>query len=111
VTDAPPELESRTLVLLKRPRDAPASSDEELQRIQAQHLGHLRAMREHGALVAAGPFSDQPDETLRGLCLYRTDLEETRRLAQSDPSVRAGRLEVEVLTWWFATGSVRFSAE
>ena len=45
-------------------------------------------MTEQGHLVLAGPFSDQPDETLRGFCLYRTDLEETRRLAEADPSVQ-----------------------
>jgi uncharacterized protein len=111
VTDAPPELESRTLVLLKRPRDAPSLSDEELDRIQEQHLGHLEAMRERGALVAAGPFSDQPDESLRGMCLYRTGLEETLELARSDPAVHARRLDVDVLTWWFAAGAVTFAAE
>ena len=111
MTQAPPELESRTLVLLKRPREAPAFSDEQREGVQAQHLGHLRAMRERGSLVAGGPFSDQPDETLRGLCLYRTGLEETRALAESDPAVHAGRLEVDVLTWWFPAGTVSFAAE
>jgi hypothetical protein len=29
-------------------------------------------MRHAGHLVLAGPFSDQPDDSLRGLCIYRT---------------------------------------
>jgi hypothetical protein len=97
-----------TLVLLKRPPDAPDLSEGRLDEIQAQHLAHLRQMGERGAMVAAGPFDDQPDESLRGMCLYRTDLEETRRLCQQDPAVRARRLAVDVLTWWFPVGTVRY---
>jgi uncharacterized protein YciI len=63
-------------------------------------------MTEQGHLVVAGPFSDQPDETLRGFCLYRTDLEETRRLAESDPSVQAGRMAVDVMAWWTVPGTL-----
>ena len=63
-------------------------------------------MREQGHLLLAGPFSDQADETLRGFCLYRTSVEETRRLAESDPSVRAGRMAVDVMGWWTARGAL-----
>ena len=41
---------------------------------------------------------------MRGICLYRTGIEETRALADQDPSVRAGRLAADVLTWWIAKG-------
>jgi uncharacterized protein len=101
------ELDSYTFVLLKRGPRALEFSDEELGRLQEQHLAHLRAMTEQGHLLIAGPFSEQPDESLRGFCLYRTDLEETRRLAESDPSVRAGRMAVEIMTWWTKRGSLR----
>jgi uncharacterized protein YciI len=102
------ELDSYTFVLLKRGPRAAEFSDEELESLQEQHLGHLDAMREQGHLLIAGPFSDQPDETLRGFCLYKTDLEETRRLAESDPSVQAGRMAVDVMTWWTKRGSLQF---
>lgn len=98
------ELESYSFVLLKRGPRALEFSDEELERLQEQHLAHLDAMQEQGALLVAGPFSDQPDETMRGFCLYKTGLEETRRLAESDPSVQAGRMAVEVMTWWTKPG-------
>ena len=104
------ELESLTLVLLRRPPDAPDLPEERLDEIQAQHLAHLREMADRGALVASGPFGDQPDESLRGMCLYRTDLEETRRLAERDPAVRARRLAVDILTWWFPAGTVKYDA-
>ena len=101
------ELDSYTFVLLKRGARALEFSDEELDRLQEQHLAHLRAMTEEGHLLIAGPFSEQPDESLRGFCLYRTDLEETRRLAESDPSVQAGRMAVDIMTWWTKRGSLR----
>jgi uncharacterized protein YciI len=102
------ELESYTFVLLRRPADAPDPPEEELDRLQQQHLGHLDAMRARGALLAAGPFEQQPDESWRGLCLYRTSVDETRALAEQDPSVRAGRLAVDVFTWWTTKGAVEF---
>jgi uncharacterized protein YciI len=100
------ELESYSFVLLKRGPRASEFSDEELDRLQEQHLAHLAAMKQQGHLVLAGPFSEQTDETLRGFCLYRTDVEETRRLAASDPSVQAGRMAVDVMGWWTKPGSL-----
>jgi len=102
------ELDGYSFVLLKSGPRAAEFSDNELEILQAEHLAHLDAMREQGHLLAAGPFSEQPDETLRGFCLYRTGLEETRRLAESDPSVRAGRMAVDVMGWWTKKGSLPF---
>jgi uncharacterized protein len=104
------ELDSYTFVLLKRGPRAAEYSGEELDRLQEQHLAHLDAMREQGHMLIAGPFSDQPDESLRGFCLYKTDLDETRRLAESDPSVQAGRIAVDVMTWWTKRGALRLDA-
>jgi uncharacterized protein YciI len=102
------ELDGYSFVLLKRGPRAFEFSEVELEQLQAQHLGHLDAMREQGHLLVAGPFSDQADETLRGFCLYRTSVEETRRLAESDPSVQAGRMAVDVMGWWTKRGSLPF---
>jgi uncharacterized protein len=102
------DLEGRTFVLLRRPADAPELAEAEADALQEQHLAHLAALKERGKLLVAGPFSDQPDESLRGLCIYATDLEETRELAERDPAVRRGRLAVDVMTWWSAKGAVRF---
>jgi uncharacterized protein len=102
------ELDGYSFVLLKRGPRAFEYSDEELDRLQEQHLAHLDAMKDQGHLLVAGPFSDQSDETLRGFCLYRTSVDETRRLAESDPSVRAGRMAVEVMGWQTKRGSLPF---
>jgi uncharacterized protein len=100
------ELDSYTFVLLRRPPDAPDLPEEQLERLQQQHLAHLDAMRDRGALVLAGPFSEQPDEAWRGFCLYVTPLEETRALAEQDPVVRADRLALDVFTWWTKKGAL-----
>ena len=105
------ELESFAFVLLRRGPRAHEYSEKELESLQAQHLAHLDAMATRGKLIAAGPFSDQPDDTLRGLCFYATSVEEARELATSDPSVRAGRMAVEVMTWWTKKGSVSFQRQ
>lgn len=100
------ELETYTFVLLRRGPRALDLDDAEVTRLQAAHLEHLDALRERGALLVAGPFDDQPDPTLRGFCLYSTGLEETRALAEADPSVQAGRLAVDVMTWSTERGAL-----
>ena len=105
--EPPPNLERYSLVILKRPLGGgPKVADPEA--LQRQHLGHLQAMARAGKLVVAGPLDDQPDPRLRGICLYRTSLEEAQRLAEQDPAVKAGRLEVEVLSWWVEKGAMAF---
>ena len=104
--DMPPNMERYSLVLLKRPANpAPVADPEALQQ---KHLAHLGAMHKAGKLVIAGPFGDQPDPRLRGMCLYRTSLAEAKTLAEQDPAVKAGRLEVEVLSWWVEKGAMSF---
>jgi uncharacterized protein len=101
-------LESYSFVLLRRGPRAAEYDDTELERLQAAHLRFLDAMRGAGHLLLAGPFSDQPDATVRGFCLYRTDLETTRELTATDPSVQAGRMAVDVMTWWTQPDAVTF---
>jgi len=101
-----PLLESHTLVLLVRPAGAPAISDDEAEVLQQQHLGFLQRQRDAGVMAAAGPFRDQPDERWRGLCLYLVDPEQARELALGDPAVKAGRLGIEVFTWYTRPGEL-----
>jgi len=105
------ELESFAFVLLRRPAGAPTYPEERLAEIQAGHLDHLARLRKRGLLLLAGPFSDQPDESLRGLCVFGCSIDETRDLMAADPAVQAGRLVADVMTWSTAAGSlVRLSA-
>ena len=106
------DLEAFELVLLRTPENAPRYDDAELQRIQAEHLAHHARLRESGQVVTNGPVSDQPDVSLRGLTFYRTgSLEESRQLAEADPAVRAGRLAVEIMTWYCSPASLRLPGQ
>ena len=101
------ELEAFELVLLRRPENPPDYDDAELERIQREHLAHHAQLRASGQVVTNGPVADQPDESLRGFTFYRTgSLDEARRLAQGDPAVLAGRLEIEVMTWYCPPGTM-----
>jgi len=105
----PMEFDTYQLVLLKRPAERPDLPEDRVAEIQAAHLGHLRKMAREGYAVVAGPFGDQDDERLRGLVLYRVgSVGEARRLAEADPAVQAGRLEVEVMTWYTEKGALAF---
>jgi hypothetical protein len=102
------ELDRYSFVLLRRGPRADEYSEEELERLQQAHLAHLAEMGERGVMPVAGPFSEQPDETMRGFCLYTVELDEARRLAESDPSVQAGRMAVEVFNWWTKKGALPY---
>lgn len=103
------EFEQFQLVLLKRAPNAPKVSDEEAKELQKKHIGHLEAMHTAGHMVIAGPLSEQPDPTLRGVCLYRVaSVAEAKRLAEQDPAVKAGRLVVEAMTWNVGKGYMVF---
>jgi uncharacterized protein YciI len=98
------KLDAYTVVFLRRPSDAPAMPDEELEALQQKHLAFNAGLRESGQIVTNGPLIGQPDMSLRGISIYRTSVDEARRLAQQDPSVRAGRLVIEVCTWLMPVG-------
>ena len=104
-----PNMEKYYVVLLKRAPNAPKLEAAAAEELQKKHLGHLRAMYDAGKMVIAGPFDEQRDETMRGMCLYRVPtLDEARKLAEQDPAVKAGRLQVEVLAWWVEKGFMTF---
>src|ERR687896_2594536 len=88
-----------TLVLLRRPPDAPEMSDAELDALQARHLAYRADLHRQGVLVVNGPLSEQSDVALRGLSIFACDLAEARRLTEADPPVIAGRLAYDVMEW------------
>jgi len=100
------ELERYTFVLLRRPPDEPDFTDERLNEIQEQHLAHLAELHKRGVLLLAGPFGDRPDESLRGMCVLTTGLDETRQVMARDPAVVARRMVADVMSWWTPRGSL-----
>jgi hypothetical protein len=99
-------LDAYTVVFLRRPADAPNLSDEELDALQEQHVAFNARMRAEGHAILTGPLRGQPDETLRGINVFRTSIDDTRRLMESDASVRAGRLAFEICTWLVPEGTL-----
>lgn len=97
-----------TLVLLRRPPDAPEMPDAELDVLQARHLAYRAELKRQGILVANGPLGEQSDPTMRGLSIFACDLEEAARLSDGDPSVQAGRLTYDLMEWWVAAGTLAF---
>ena len=97
-----------TLVLLRRPANAPEMSDAELDELQSRHLAYRAGLRRDGVLVANGPLGEQSDIGMRGLSIFACDIDEARRLSDGDPSVKAGRLAYDVMEWWVAAGTLAF---
>jgi uncharacterized protein YciI len=97
-----------TLVLLRRPADAPDMPEAELDALQARHLAYRAGLRREGVLVVNGPLDEQSDISMRGLSIFACGTDEARRLSDGDPSVQAGRLSYEVMEWWVAAGTLAF---
>lgn len=78
-------------------------NEEEANKLQEAHLAHLGKMYELGYADISGPFGDDGD--IRGITIYNVPtLEMADSLANADPMVKAGRLEIEVHPWWAAKG-------
>ena len=90
------------LVLLKKGKNRNQDSLTAAN-LQEQHLKYLNRMYKEGYASLAGPIGT--DGELRGIVIYNTrTLKEADSLANLDPMVQAGRLEVETLPWWAAKG-------
>ena len=103
------EFDQFTMLVLVRPANAPDLDEAELDAIQDAHLAHLAALHDAGQLVAAGPVRGEPDEPVRGFCIFATDAETAAGLMADDPAVRAGRLDAQAKTWLVPKGAVHFT--
>ncbi len=107
--EPPNEFDVYELIVLRRALDAPHLDEATENLIQSHHLGHFAAMKDAGYLRVAGPLAEQPDDSWRGVCLYQVgSLSEARRLAESDPAVRAGRFTIDAMNWYTAKGALAF---
>ena len=77
----------------------------ETEKLQAAHMANINAMAKTGKLVIAGPFENGGDYA--GVFVFKVgSLEEAKALAESDPTVKAGRLVAETHPWMVAQGSL-----
>jgi hypothetical protein len=107
-SDVPEVFDVYTVVLLRRPADAPEMSEADLDALQARHLAYRAELGRRGLLLANGPFDEQSDPSLRGMSVFACGPAEAARLSDDDPSVVAGRLTYDVMEWWVRAGSLAF---
>jgi len=68
-------------------------------KLQKAHMNNITRMAEEGKLVLAGPFLD--DDEVRGIYIFDVEtIEEAKVLTESDPAIKAGRLEMELRPWY-----------
>jgi uncharacterized protein len=106
----PERFDEHTIVFLVRAPDAPDLGEEELDRLQEQHLTYLRDLKRRGVLIANGPLTEQTDVRMRGISIYGVPLAEALELANADPMVLAGRLRIDGARWLTAAGTAHFEA-
>ena len=99
-------LDAYTIVFLRRPANAPEFTEEELDELQRGHLAFNSRMRNEGHALITGPFMDQPDQAWRGISVFRTSIEATRKLLEGDPALAARRMEADVFTWLMPAGTL-----
>ena len=80
-----------------------SQNSQEADSLQALHMEHLGKMYAQGFADISGPFGD--DGNIRGITIYNVPtLQIADSLANSDPMVKSGRLEIEIHPWWAAKG-------
>jgi uncharacterized protein len=72
-SNVPEAFDVYTVVVLRRPADAPKMSEEELDALQARHLAYRAELRRQGLVVVNGPFGEQTDESYRGMSIFACD--------------------------------------
>ncbi|SBT47980.1 YciI family protein [Micromonospora narathiwatensis] len=84
---------------------------ETVQRLQAEHIHHMRALQRRGVILVAGSVDGparQPDPPI-GFGLARTgSVDDVRGVMEADPAVQAGLYRVDVLTFLCPAGSLEF---
>ena len=106
--NVPDAFDVYTVVVLRRPADAPEMLEEDLDALQARHLAYRADLARQGLIVVNGPFAEQGDESYRGMSIFACDPSEAARLSDGDPSVIAGRLAYDAMEWWVRAGSLGF---
>lgn len=66
----------------------------------AGHFANIERLAKEGKLALAGPFSEDPDGWRGLFVLAVNDLDEARRLTESDPVIRNGEMVAEYHRWY-----------
>ena len=78
-------------------------------RLQRAHLDNINKLAEDGKLVLAGPFFGSED--LRGIYIFNVQsIEEAQALTNTDPSIQAGVLVMELKEWYGSAALMEVNA-
>jgi uncharacterized protein YciI len=72
---------------------------EEGERIQNAHMANIFKMAEDGYLAAAGPFENDPPPISGVFVMKAKSIDEARRMAGEDPTVREHRNLIDIHAW------------
>ena len=97
------EMDNYVVGLLKKGPNWSAERTPESAKLQEGHMANIERMAKLGKLIVAGPFTGK-NETIRGLYIFKTTLEEAKQLAEADPAVKAGRLALDLYPWYAGKG-------
>ncbi|MEI6867534.1 MAG: YciI family protein [Actinomycetes bacterium] len=100
------EFDQFSLCFLVAKPNPPEMSPAVAGELQNAHMSHLADLHESGDLLAAGPTGNP---AYRGVCLFRTEVEQTKELISADPAVQAGWFEITVIPWLVPSGAMSFS--
>jgi len=80
-----------------------AEQTDETRRMQEAHLANFQKLAEAGKLIVGGPFGDNGD--LRGMLIFKPEsVDEALKLMDADPTLKAGRLTLDLHPWFAAAG-------
>ena len=99
----PPGFEQYTLVLMKR-GDHWNPNAPEFMDVMKQHHAFVEQMTDQGNMAITGPFPFSDQGELLGVAIFRVGPEQTAKLTQDDPVVKAGLLKAEIHPWGTGTG-------
>ena len=96
-------MEQYTLVLMKAGEKWDPSAPDFMD-VAKQHGVFLKQATEAGNIAIAGPFPLGEQGELRAVIIFRVGPEETAKLTQDDPIVKAGFFKPEIHPWITAKG-------
>src|ERR1700689_3441231 len=101
--EGPAGFEQYSLVLMKN-GDKWNPNAPEFMDVMKQHHAYVKLMIDAGNLAVAGPFPFGDPGELRGVGIFRVGAEQTAKLLQDDPVVKAGLLKPEIHPWGTGKG-------
>lgn len=94
------------LGLLYRRADAVELPQERIAELQAGHMANINRMADAGVLSLAGPIIGTTP--FRGIFMFESiDAEKAKEWVADDPTIKEGRLEMRLFTWYTPKGSFK----